>query len=106
MAVEIMTIISVLSIGVGIFGTLKGMSRNKTADDKSEASEMTTLIVKLEGIQKDCTEIKNDIKSVKEDTKKNTEQIIRMDESLKSAWKQINTINNKIFNKGIDDGND
>ena len=50
------------------------------------------MIVKLENIGKDTSEIKADIKGVKSDVKKNTEQIIRLDESLKSAWKRINQL--------------
>lgn len=68
------------------------MKRNKSTDDKKEATEMTTVIVKLENISKDTGEIKNDMKSVKDEVKHNTEKIIRLDESLKSAWKAINRL--------------
>ena len=68
------------------------MKRNKSTDDKKEATEMTTVIVKLENISKDTGEIKKDMKSVKDEVKHNTEKIIRLDESLKSAWKAINRL--------------
>lgn len=92
MTIELATIISVLSVGFAICSGIFSMKRNKTADDKKEATEMTTVIVKLENISKDTGEIKNDMKSVKDDVKHNTEQIIRLDESLKSAWKAINRL--------------
>ena len=57
---------------------------------------MTTVIVKLENIQAATTEIKNDIKSLKSDVRANSEDIVRMDESLKSAWKRINELAEKI----------
>lgn len=92
MTVEVATIISVISVTFAVCSGLFSMKRNKTADDKKEATEMTTVIVKLENISKDTGEIKNDMKSVKDDVKHNTEHIIRLDESLKSAWKAINRL--------------
>jgi hypothetical protein len=85
----------IVSIVVGISGIVVGwigVKRNKSTDDRSEASQMTTVIVKLEGIQRDTGEIKNDMKDVKADVKKHDEMIWRMDESLKSAWKAINKL--------------
>jgi chromosome segregation ATPase len=72
------------------------MRRGQKADDKREQSDMTTVIVKLENIQAATNEIKNDIKSVKADVRANSEDIVRMDESLKSAWKRINELAEKI----------
>lgn len=102
MTVEVAILISVVSLGFAIYSGVTNMKRNKTTDDKKEATEMTTVIVKLEGISRDTSEIKNDLKSVKEDVKHNSEQIIRMDESLKSAWKTIN----KLQDKGGGDNNE
>jgi len=92
MSIEIALLISIVSAAFGVAGTVIGIRRNKTADDKKEASEMTTVIIKLESISSDTAEIKNDMKGVKGDVKHNSEQIIRMDESLKSAWKAINRL--------------
>lgn len=90
MTIEVALLISGISLAFAFFQGVTNLKRNKTVDDKKEASEMTTVIVKLEGISKDTSEIKNDIKSVKTDVKHNSENIIRLDESLKSAWKIIN----------------
>lgn len=92
MTVELATLISIVSVGFAILSGVFNMKRNKTTDDKKEATEMTTVIVKLENISKDTGEIKNDIKSVKDEVKHNSESIIRLDESLKSAWKAINRL--------------
>lgn len=102
MSVEVAILISAVSLGFAIYSGVANMKRNKTTDDKKEATEMTTVIVKLEGISRDTSEIKNDLKSVKEDVKHNSEQIIRMDESLKSAWRAIN----KLQDKGGGDNNE
>lgn len=95
MTIEIALLISAVSVGFAIYSGIANLKRNKAADDKKDATEMTTVIVKLEGISKDTSEIKNDIRGVKEEVKHNSEQIIRMDESLKSAWKIINKLQDK-----------
>lgn len=92
MSIEVALAISILSVFFAIFFGVLNMRRNQKSDDKREATDMTTVIVKLESISADTNEIKNDIKSVKADVRHNSESIIRIDESLKSAWKQINEL--------------
>ena len=95
MSVEVALIISILSVFFAIFFGALNMRRNQKADDRREQSDMTTVIVKLENISADTGEIKNDIKSLKEDVRNNRDNIIRIDESLKSAWKQINDLSKR-----------
>lgn len=85
-------IIGICGTMFGIMSSFLNLRRNKSADDKADASEMATITAKLESINNNTLEIKNEIKSIKEETRKNSEQIIRMDESLKSAWRAINKI--------------
>lgn len=95
MTIEVAFLISIVSVFFTFIFGLNGMRRNQKADDKREQSEMTTVIVKLESISSDTNEIKNDIKSLKSDVRHNSENIIRIDESLKSAWKRINELAGK-----------
>lgn len=100
MTIEIMSLLTILSVSFGIFSGIVNLRRNKTNDDKSEASEMTTLLVKFESIQKDLyeikTDIRNEIRTVKEENKNNAEKLIRLDESLKSAWNAINKMQDDL----------
>lgn len=96
MTIEIALLISIVSVFFAIVFGINSMRRGQKADDKKEQSDMTTVIVKLENIQAATTEIKNDIKSLKSDVRANSEDIVRMDESLKSAWKRINELAEKI----------
>lgn len=96
MTIEIALLISIVSVFFAIFFGLMNLRRNQKSDDKREQSDMTTVIVKLESIRADTNEIKNDIKSLKSDVRHNSEDIIRMDESLKSAWKRINELANNV----------
>ena len=90
MTIEIALLISGVSLAFALFQGITNLKRNKASDDKKEASEMTTVIVKLENIGKDTSEIKNDLRNIRNDVKNNSEHIIRLEESLKSAWKIIN----------------
>ena len=93
MTIEVALLISIVSVATAIIFGFAAFRRNQKTDDRREQDSMTRVIVKLESISADTNEIKNDIKSVKEDVRHNSEKIIRLDESLKSAWKQINEIN-------------
>lgn len=101
LTIEVALLISGISLAFGIYQGITNLKRDKSSDDKKEASEMTTVIIELRNISKDTTEIKNDVKDLKQDVKENSEQIIRLDESLKSAWKRINALENR---KVVSDG--
>lgn len=94
MTIEVSLLISGLAFAFGVYQGISNLKRNKAADDKKEATEMTTVIVKLENIGKDTSEIKNDLKNIRNDVKNNSKEIVRIDESLKSAWKAINHLLN------------
>ena len=92
MTIEVSLLLTGLSVAFAIYLGISNMKRNKAVDDKKEASELTTVIVKLENIGKDTSEIKGDMKNIRNDVKHNSEHIIRLEESLKSAWKVINIL--------------
>lgn len=92
MTIEVALLISGVSLAFAVYQGVSNLKRNKAADDKHDASELTTVIVKLENIGNDTAEIKSDIKSVRAEVKQNSERIIRLEESLKSAWKRINLL--------------
>lgn len=89
---ETSTLISLAAVVISFIFSFTGYKRSKTTDDKSDASEMTTVIVKLENIDSGVKEIKAEMRDIKQDVKAQNEKIIRIDESLKSAWKCINKI--------------
>lgn len=93
---EISLLVAIVSVFFAIIFGLINTRRAQKTDDKKEQADMTTILVKLENIQSTTNEIKNDMKNVKADVRHNSEDIIRMDESLKSAWKRINELAEKI----------
>ena len=93
---EIALLVSIVSVFFAIIFGLMNTRRAQKTDDKKEQADMTTILVKLENIQSTTNEIKNDMKNVKADVRHNSEDIIRMSESLKSAWNRINELAEKL----------
>ena len=92
MTIEVALLISIVSVFFAIVFGMANLRRNQRTDDQKEATDLTTVSIKLESIKSDTNEIKTDIKSVKAEVRKNSEDIIRIDESLKQAWKELNKI--------------
>lgn len=92
MTIEVALLISGVSVAFGIFAGVVNLKRNQKIDDKKDATEITTVIVKLENIGNGITEIKNEISNVKNDIKEDREKIIRVEESAKQAHKRIDSL--------------
>ena len=92
MEINFSTIMSVLSFIVALYVAITNSKRNNKQDTKSDASEMTTVIVKLENIGNGITEIKSEMKTIKTDMKEDHDRIIRVEESAKQAHKRIDEL--------------
>ena len=92
MTVEVALLISGVSLAFAIYSGIANLKRNRSKDDKSDATEMTTVIVKLENIGTGITEIKSEMTNVKNDIKENRERIIKVEESAKQAHKRLDSI--------------
>lgn len=91
MTIEVALLISGISLAFAIFSGISNLKRNQKADDKNEASQLTTVIVKLENIGNGITEIKGEMSNVKNDIKESRERIIKVEESAKQAHKRMDT---------------
>ena len=78
-------IISVLSLLLAAYTFLSKESKENT-------SELTTVIVKLENIGSGIADIKAELNTIKKDQRDDHDRLIRIDESLDSAWHRINTL--------------
>lgn len=92
MTIEVALLISGVSLAFGIYQGITNMRRNNRRDDRNEAAQLTTVIVKLENISSGVLEIKNKINSVENDIKESREKIIRLEEAVKQAHKRIDTL--------------
>ena len=97
MTVEIALVISAISLGFAIYSGVSNLKRNNKQDAKSDSAQLTTVIVKLENIDKGINEIKADVKDVKQDLKDHSDRLIRLEQ-------QVKVLNKTVFRK--DDNNE
>lgn len=89
MQIDVPILISFLSLCVAGAVGISGLRRNKATDDRKEASEMTTLIVKLENINNGVNEIKSDMRNMRNDIQDLRDRLIIVEQSTKSAHHRL-----------------
>lgn len=88
--------ISYLPIIVSILALLFAVYSFFSRNSKENASELTTVIVKLENIGSGIADIKAELNTIKKDQRDDHDKLIRIDESLDSAWHRINTLEKQM----------
>lgn len=78
-------IISLCSLAFAIYSAV---SKN----NKDDTTAMTTVIVKLDSLQSDIRDIKGEINNMRDDQQRDHDSLIRLESSIKSAWKQIDKL--------------
>lgn len=96
MTVEVVIVISVISLVFGIVNGVATMKRNARTDDRKDASELTTVIVKLENIGNDIKDIKTDLRDMKLDIQNHAEKIVRLEQ-------QVKVLNKTVFKSDSDE---
>lgn len=66
------------------------------ATEKEDTTQITTVLIKLEGIADDIAEIKADMKNVKNDIRQLYERLAKVEASASSAHKRIDSVNEEI----------
>lgn len=89
MTIEVALLISGVSLAFAIFQGVSNMRRNNKQDDKKDAAQLTTVIVKLENINDGVTEIKSDLKNIKDDIKEFREWKATATQQIKALEKQV-----------------
>lgn len=92
MTIEVALLISGVSLAFGIYTGITNLKRNQKTDTKQDTAELTTVIVKLENIGNGIAEIKSEMSNMKNEVREQRDNQIRLEESLKSAWKRIEII--------------
>ena len=95
MKIDVPTLISIFSLSVAVIVAVSGIRRSHAADDRKEASEMTTLIVKLETINNGVNEIKSDMRNMKTDIQDLRDRLIIVEQSTKSAHHRVDKLEGK-----------
>ena len=85
MTLELSIVISVLSVSFALYSGISNLKRNDKKDTAEETAQLTTVIVKLENIGDGVSEIKSDMKNVKE----LRERLVAVEQSAKSAHHRL-----------------
>lgn len=72
------------------------MKRDKTTNDKKEASEMTAVIVKLENISNDTKDIKNELRNVRNEVGELRERVIITEQKTSSLHKRVDNFEDRL----------
>lgn len=91
MTLEITQLVSVLSFLVAAFA----LARNLKLDTKSDQTELTTVIVKLETIIDNVKEIRIETRDLKNDIDGIKERLVAVEQSVKSAHKRIDGLHDE-----------
>lgn len=89
------TIISIVIAGLALVVSGAGLFMNNKKNNQQEASQLTTVIVKLENIGNDVKEIKTDLREVKADLKNHSERLAIVEQ-------QIHALNHTVFGEKHD----
>lgn len=89
MTVEIAIVLSGISLIFTIVSGVSNMKRNARTDDRKDASELTTVIVKLENIGNDIKDIKTDLRDMKLDIQNHAEKIVKLEQQVKVLNKTV-----------------
>lgn len=95
MTVEIMSVVTIISVSCAIYFGFLTAKRNKTQDDKTDATLLTTLNVNQNVMQKSLDEIKFDIKGIRNESQDLRVKFSELESSCKSAHKRIDTLEGK-----------
>lgn len=89
MTIEVALLISTVSVAFALYSGISNMKRNHKQDTANDAAQLTTVIVKLENISSGVTEIKSELKNVKNDIQDLRDRLIIVEQSTKSAHHRL-----------------
>ena len=93
--IDLPLVMSGVSLLVGLYATMHALKRANKTEHQQDASEMATVIVKLEGIEKGIDEIKTESRSMKTEVKEIRDRLITAEQRLQSAWGMIEELKGK-----------
>ena len=95
MTVELMSVVTIISVFFAVFFGINNARRNKSQDDKSDATLLTTLNVNQNVMQKSLDEIKFDVKGIRAEGQDMRIKLTALEQSCKSAHHRIDTLEGK-----------
>lgn len=95
MQIDTGTLLSIAALAISAIVCFTNLRRNNRHDDKQEAIELTTLLVKIENINNGINEIKSDVRNMRADIQEVRERLVTVEQSVKSAHHRLDKIEGK-----------
>lgn len=92
MTIDLPILFSGLSLIVAIIVAISNIKSRNADDNRESASQITTLIVKLENISDGINEIKSDMRNMKTDVQDLRERVIRVEQKTDSAHHRLDVL--------------
>ena len=92
MKVEVTVLISALSLLIALIVAIVNIRDKNSSTDRESASQITTLIVKLESIAEGINEIKSDMRNIKSEIQDLRERLVIVEQATKSAHNRLDTM--------------
>ena len=102
MSIDISLLVAIISTCSAVFFGAQALKRNRTTDDKADATQLATVIVKLDAVGTTVNEIKADMRTHKTEQQYLRDKIIAIESSVKSAHKRIDGLE-RIDNTEVTD---
>lgn len=96
--IETSTLLSVLAVVIAAIGCFINWKKGNKAEDQKEATEITTVIVKLENISNDTKEIKNELRNVRNEVGELRERVIIAEQATKSLHRRVDSLETRCCN--------
>ena len=96
--IDTSTLLSVLAVVIAAMGLLFNWKKGNKAEDQKEATEITTVIVKLENISNDTKEIKNELRNIRNEVGELRERVIVAEQTTKSLHKRVDSMESRLRN--------
>lgn len=90
------TLLSIVSVCIAAASFVLNRRKDNKADDQKEATEITTVIVKLENISNDTKDIKNELRNVRNEVGELRERVIIAEQTAKSLHKRVDAHENRL----------
>lgn len=88
MTIEVMSVITAISVACSIFFGVLAWRRNAKTDDKADATQMATIIVKLDNIDATVRDIKADNRSIQSDVQDIWKRLVKVEEKVEALENQ------------------
>lgn len=99
MTIEIALLVSAVSAGFSVYSVVSSKARNDRKDTENETEEKTAahtlLATKLEHIEENVKDIKNDSRELRKEVRELRERVVAVEASMKSYHKRLDGMADK-----------